>query len=388
MWTPRERIRHRLPETRWPTIAEAGRALLFRPVGVGPLELRQRTWVPAMVPWRATEDGFVTEAILQWYERFARGKPGAIVVEATGVRDIPSGPLLRIGHDRFVPGLERLVETVRRASGGETRLFIQVLDFLSIKRRPPKDKFFRRFLALREEHRLRLASATGEPSWMEAPEGEVRERLLAASEEEIERFLDPRELEDLRFGARERVTDVHLEHILDLPRVLPGIFADAAERARRAGFDGVELHYAHAYTLASFLSRTNSRQDGYGGSPEGRLRLPLEVYLAVRARVGQDYVVGARILGDDVIEGGSRIEDSTLYAVELASAGMSYLSISKGGKFEDAKQPEVGWAAYPYTGPSGYECMPTVYSDARGPFGRNVPLAASIRKAIRERGLE
>ena len=58
---------------------------------------------------------------------------------------------------------------------------------------------------------------------------------------------------------------------------------------------------------------------------------------------------------------------------------MDFLSLSKGGKFEDAKQPKVGEAAYPYTGPSGYECMPTVISDARGPFGRNVPLAAAIR---------
>ena len=50
-----------------------------------------------MVPWRATGEGFVTPDVIDWYRRFARGKPGAIVVEATGIRDIPSGPLLRIG---------------------------------------------------------------------------------------------------------------------------------------------------------------------------------------------------------------------------------------------------------------------------------------------------
>jgi len=337
-----------------------------------------------MVPWRATEDGFVTESNLRWYERFARGKPGAIVVEATGVRDVPSGPLLRIGHDRFLPGLERLVETVRRASGGETKLFIQILDFLSIKRRPTRENYFRRFLRLRREHRERL----GEARWLEAEEKEVRERLLAATDDELERLLDPRELEDLLFGARERVNDVHLAQIRELPRVLPGIFADAAERARKAGFDGVELHYAHAYTMASFLSPLNQRDDGYGGSRENRLRLPLEVYEAVRGRTGSDYVVGCRMLGDETIEGGGRIEDAVFYGVAFASAGMSYVSVSKGGKFEDAKQPEIGWAAYPYTGPSGYECMPTVYSDRRGPFGRNVPLSAAIRQAIRERGLE
>jgi 2,4-dienoyl-CoA reductase-like NADH-dependent reductase (Old Yellow Enzyme family) len=336
-----------------------------------------------MVPWRATEDGFVTESNLSWYERFARGRPGAIVVEATGIRDVPSGPLLRIGHDRFLPGLARLVETVRRASGGETKLFIQILDFLSIKRRPTKENYFRRFLRLRREHRERL----GDSRWLEADEKEVRERLLAATDVELDRILDARELEDLRFGARERVNDEHLPHIRELPFVLPRLFADAAHRARAAGFDGVELHYAHAYTMASFLSPRNQRADGYGRTRENRLRLPIEVYQAVRRRVGDEYVVGCRMLGDEVIEGGGRVEDAVFYAVAFAEAGMDYLSISKGGKFEDAKQPEIGWAAYPYTGESGYECMPTVYSDARGPFGRNVPIAAAIRRAIRERGL-
>ena len=60
-----------------------------------------------MVPWRATEDGYVTDDVIAWYARFAQGRPGAIVVEATGIRDVPSGPLLRIGHDRFVPGLNQ-----------------------------------------------------------------------------------------------------------------------------------------------------------------------------------------------------------------------------------------------------------------------------------------
>ena len=61
-----------------------------------------------MVPWRATEDGFVTDDVLDWYERFAKGRPGGLVIEATGIRDVPSGPLLRIGHDRFIPGLKRV----------------------------------------------------------------------------------------------------------------------------------------------------------------------------------------------------------------------------------------------------------------------------------------
>src|ERR1051325_919210 len=165
MWGFAQPIRHEIPETRWPSADEAAHSLLFGPVKLGPIALESRTWVPAMVPWRATADGFVTPANLDWYRRFAEGQPGAIVVEATGVRDIPSGPLLRIGHDRFIPGLRQLVETVREASRGRTRLFIQIIDFLAVKRRPEKAKFFTRFLELSNRHRDALAEATSEPKW-------------------------------------------------------------------------------------------------------------------------------------------------------------------------------------------------------------------------------
>ena len=72
-------------------------------------------------------------------------------------------------------------------------------------------------------------------------------------------MLDARELEALQFGYRDRVTDLDKPHVRDLPQVLPEAFAAAAARAEQAGFDGVELHYAHAYTMAEFLSATNDR---------------------------------------------------------------------------------------------------------------------------------
>lgn len=168
--------------------------------------------------------------------------------------------------------------------------------------------------------------------------------------------------------------------------VLPGLFADAAARAKAAGFDGVELHYAHAYTMASFLSRTNTRADGYGGSREERARLPTEVIAAVRTRVGRDYVIGCRYLADECIDGGSPVDDAVYFGVELARAGLDFISTSRGGKFDDAKQPSIGAAVYPYTGPSGYECMPQYISDERGPFGRNAEPTARIRRAIRDAG--
>src|SRR5919197_1132598 len=157
MWKFANPIRHQILETRWPTAEEAGRSRLFSPIAIGKLEARSRTWVPAMVPWRATEDGFVTQQNLDWYRRFAEGRPGVLVVEATGVRDIPSGPLLRIGDDRFIPGLRKLVNVVKRASGGYTRLFIQIIDFLAIKRRPERETYFRRFLTITARHRAMIA---------------------------------------------------------------------------------------------------------------------------------------------------------------------------------------------------------------------------------------
>src|SRR5919107_4313307 len=135
MWHPEPVVRHSIPEARWPTAEEAARALLFQPVRVGRVELESRTWVPAMVPWRATADGFVTRENLEWYGRFAAGRPGALVVEATGIRDVPSGPLLRIGHDRFLPGLSELAETVRRESGGGPGPLLENHNLLPVRRR-------------------------------------------------------------------------------------------------------------------------------------------------------------------------------------------------------------------------------------------------------------
>src|SRR5689334_7175711 len=321
MWKFANPVKHPILETRWPSAEEAAQSRLYTPIAMGNREARSRTWVPAMVPWRATEDGFVTQQNLDWYRRFAEGRPGVLVVEATGVRDIPSGPLLRIGDDRFIPGLRKLVETVKEASRGETLLFIQIIDFLSVKRRPERAKYLQRFLQITDPHREALAAVTGLTSWRKADDARVRSFLETAEDALLESVLTSRELEALNFGYRERVTDTHVPHVRNLPGELPGIFAAAAQRAREAGFDGVELHYAHAYTMAGFLSRQNDRDDGYGGSPENRARLPLEVFRAVRRRVGEDYAVGVRFLADEVIEGGIRVEDAIFYAKEFARAG-------------------------------------------------------------------
>ena len=380
MWRPKERIKYKPQPGPWPTQEEAAASTLFSPVDIGPIQLRQRTWVPAMVPWRATEDGMVTSDVLDWYRRYAEGKPGAIVVEATGVREIPSGPLLRIGDDRFIPGLQELVETVREASGGETKLFIQIIDFLRINRRPTAERYFSNYLRVSDDHRAYF--------YNKLSDAEIRTRLPELAEEALVDVLSRREYEAYSRGYRERVTDTDLPHIKELPETLPALFASASARAKAAGFDGVELHYAHAYTMASFLSARNTRDDGYGGDLTGRVRLPLEVYQAVREATGDDFVIGCRFLADEVIERGSGADDAAYFGVEFARAGMDFLSLSRGGKFEDAKQPKVGAAAYPYTGQSGYECMPQYISDEKGPFGRNLPAIVQVRHAIREAGCD
>ena len=205
-----------------------------------------------MVPWRATDDGFVTPRRDRLVRRFAEGKPGVIVVEATGIRDVPSGPLLRIGHDRFVDGpARRSSSAVREASRAARRcVFIQLIDFLSIRRRPPRDKFFARFLALTAAHREALARARPATRRATCSDDEAaRQARGAARRATLHDVLSPRELEDLERGYRERVTDTHLPHIAELPRVLPGLFADAAApRARR-----------RASTASSCTTRTRTR---------------------------------------------------------------------------------------------------------------------------------
>ena len=289
------RLKHPIPLTQWPTEAEAAHGRLFAPLSARRLQLATRTWVPAMVPWRATEHGDVTDAVLGWYERFARGRPGALVVEATGVRDMPSGPLLRIGHDRFLPGLSRLVDVVRRASAGETRLFIQIIDFLAIRRRPSATSIFGQLprasltgIGARLDGLARLRR--GHPRGAAALRGRCTKRV----------FSRRARYEALGFGYRERVTDLDLPHIRELPRVLPRIFADAAGprrasrlRRRRAALrtrlhDGVvPVRAEHARRMATADPASN------------RVRLPLEVFAAVRARVGAGFVVGCRFLGDE-----------------------------------------------------------------------------------------
>ncbi len=160
-------------------------------------------------------------------------------------------------------------------------------------------------------------------------------------------------------------------------------YGEAAVRARQAGFDGVELHMAHAYTLSSFLSRRNPRRDAYGGTLQNRLRLPMRALAAVRRAVGDDFTVGVRFVGDECIRGGYTTLDAGEIAVALARSGADYISLSAGGKFEDARVIQ-GEPLYPYTGYSGDRCMP----GATYPDGANLYIPSAVHAALRAAGLD
>jgi len=279
----------------------------LKPFQLGSLTIPNRVVLPAMVTRLSGEDGFVNQDISDRYLRFALGEVGLIVMEAMAVHTAKSGPLLRIGEDRFIPGLRDLVKKVHDCS--PSKIFPQIIHFLKIA----------------------------------------------------------------RSGWRQKIEDLSHDDI----RSIVIAYGDAAARAREAGFDGVELHMAHAYTLSSFLSARNGRKDEYGGSLENRMRIGSEVVLRVREKVGDDFPIGVRFLGEECIKRGYTLLDSREIALRMAQLGVQYVSLSAGGKFEDAIH-KPGEPLYPYTGYSGDRCMP----GDNFPDAHNLYLASSIKEFL------
>lgn len=183
-----------------------------------------------------------------------------------------------------------------------------------------------------------------------------------------------------RTGWRQKVEDFKTE---ELPNIVNDHVA-AARRAISAGFDFIEIHMAHAYVLSSFLSRVNKRTDGYGSTLENRMKLPIEVYQAVRKLVGDNYPLGIRINGEDFIVEGNTLAQSTRIARRFAELGADYISVSAGDRFEDAKTPPEGSPPDPMSGYSGHRLSPWFW----WPDGTHVYLSEGIRKAVREAGFD
>jgi 2,4-dienoyl-CoA reductase-like NADH-dependent reductase (Old Yellow Enzyme family) len=181
-------------------------------------------------------------------------------------------------------------------------------------------------------------------------------------------------------GWRQKVEDFKTE---DLPNIVRD-HVSAAQRALTAGFDFIEIHLAHAYVLASFLSRSNKRTDGYGGGLENRMKLPTEVFQAVRKLVGENYPLGVRINGEDFVIEGNTLAQSTVIARRFAQLGADYISVSAGSRFEDARTPGEGNPPDPMSGYSGHRMSPWYW----WPDGTHVYLAEGIRKAVRDAGFD
>jgi len=180
-----------------------------------------------------------------------------------------------------------------------------------------------------------------------------------------------------RSGWRQKVADLSIQDI----KLIVEQYGAAAVRARKAGYDGVELHMAHAYTVSSFLSRLNQRPDEYGRSLENRMRLMSEIILSVRAEAGDDFPLGVRFDGEECIKDGYTLVDSREIALRMGQLGVDWISVSAGGKFEDAIH-KPGLPLYPYTGYSGDRCMPS----AAYPDGANGYIAEGIKKHLNSRG--
>jgi 2,4-dienoyl-CoA reductase-like NADH-dependent reductase (Old Yellow Enzyme family) len=255
---------------------------LFEPISIRGVEIPNRIVLPPMTTRLATPDGAVTPELIRYYEVRAEGGAGLVTVEMCSPE--PAGRHrnheLGILDDRFVPGLRQL--TSRLESAG-ARAAIQIGHAGGHTRE----------------------DVTGAPP--------VAPSALPHQVQEVDvRTVVPLEL------TRERI------------RVLVDAFAAAAERAVRAGFDVVELHGAHGYLIAQFLSPLdNHRTDEYGGSLKNRARFALEVTAACRQRVGDAPLI-FRYSADEYAPGGFTLDEAREIAPWLVEAGADALHVTGG----------------------------------------------------------
>lgn len=252
---------------------------LWQPFRIGQMELRNRIVMPPMGTKHASPEGYVTDEVKDYFEARARGGVSLIIVEATLVH--PGGrayeKLLEITDDKFIPGLNELVGVIHK-HGAKAAIQLQHCG------------------------RLAKSALTGmqpmAPSPIPAPGGEV-----------------PREL-----------TVAEIKQII-------GYFADAAVRAKRAGFDAIEIHGAHGYLIDQFLSpSSNKRKDDYGGAVQNRARLLIEIIKAVRGDVGGGFPVWCRINAMEYgTEGGTTLADAKETARLAQEAGSNAIHVSAHG---------------------------------------------------------
>ncbi|MBE7324758.1 FAD-dependent oxidoreductase [Nocardioides sp. Y6] len=257
---------------------------LFRPGRIGTLEIPNRVVLPPMLMGYGSEDGFVTERAKDYYAARARGGAGLVIVEAS--MPLPGGKMFKtyfdISDDRYLPGLTELAGVIK---DNGARAAIQLGD------------------GGREVRRDLTGRAPMGPSPVAARKREVPIEMT---------------LSDIRDAVRG--------------------FAEAAHRAQRAGFEGVEIHGAHVYLLSQFLSGfTNFRTDEYGGSVENRFRILVDIVKATKRLTGDDFPVWLRINGVEFdTPNGVTLEESRAFARLAEEAGYDAISISAGSPHYEA----------------------------------------------------
>jgi 2,4-dienoyl-CoA reductase-like NADH-dependent reductase (Old Yellow Enzyme family)/NADH dehydrogenase FAD-containing subunit len=251
---------------------------LFSPFRVKNLALKNRLVYPPMGTGYATIFGAVTPRLIAYHRERAAGGVGINIVEFSTVEAAGNvnTPMLGIYDDSHIPGLKSLTDAVHEVGG---KIAIQISH---------------------AGRRARSAINSGLRPWAPSP---IPERGGDFPNEMKQRQID----------------------------YIQECFQKAAIRAKRAGFDAVELHTAHGYLIHQFLSPlSNSRTDLYGGTLENRARFALETLSRIREGVGDEYPIFCRVSGDDFLEGGSSLEDTKLFAKLLEKGGADLIDVSAG----------------------------------------------------------
>ncbi len=270
---------------------------LLTPGQIGSLTLPNRIAVTAMGVSLAAGDGQVSQRLIDYHVAQAEGGAGLIIMGVTGVA-WPVGAVQpnqsAISDDRFLPGLTRLTQAVH-AAGGKIAAQLHHGGLVATH-------------SAQDDHPL------WGPAYPPPFSGDFPEYFM------------PEELAAFAGGKMPTVKVLTPEDIAQAV----GQFAAAAKRARKAGFDGVEIHAGHGYLLSSFISpATNTRDDAYGGDLAGRARLVLEVLRAVRAEVGQDFPVWVKIDSREFgKKNGITLELATELAKMLEAAGADAITVS------------------------------------------------------------
>lgn len=276
---------------------------LLRPGRIGRMEVRNRIVMAPMGSNFAESDGTCGERIQAYYEARAAGGAGLLIMGVCAIA-YPAGTAepyqVGVSEERFVPGLKALAERVHR-HGAKVAMQLQHAGKTSVR-----------------------DLAEGRELWVPSmPPPLKTDMMQALTREELGAFISSSKGRE-KAGVKIRVMDK-----ADIAQMAEW-FAAAAERARRAGFDGVEIHAAHSYIIAGFLSSYyNKRDDEYGGPLENRARMLLEVIAAVRARVGADFPVWLRLDAEEIrTPGGITLEDAKAVARMAEAAGVDAVSVS------------------------------------------------------------